>query len=77
MTYKEFEEKLKSINLNKKRFSQLTELSYQTVMNWNNIGKVPSWVKSWLENYIKAKDMDTIANMIKPYIKCDEENSEK
>jgi len=74
----EFSQILKEINLTKKEFAKLANISYNTVNNWNDENRpIPSWVKSWLENYIKAKDMDTIANMIKPYIKCDEENSEK
>ena len=55
MSYKEFEELLRKVNINKKEFSNLTELSYQTVMNWNHTDNVPKWVKSWLDNYIKAK----------------------
>ncbi len=60
MNYKEFEELLKKSDINKKEFSELTELSYQTVMNWNNTDNVPKWVKSWLENYIKAKDLEKV-----------------
>lgn len=69
MNYKYFEELLSKAHINKKTFSELTELSYQTVMNWNNTDSVPKWVKSWLENYIKAKDIDIIAKAVKPYIK--------
>ena len=77
MNYNEFEILLKKAELTKKEFAKLVDMNYVSITNWNKSQKIPSWVKSWLENYIKAKDMDTIANMIKPYIKCDEENSEK
>lgn len=72
MTYKEFEELLKELKINKKEFAGLVEMSYQTIMNWKNTDNVPKWVKSWLENYIKAKDIDKVAATMKPYIKCDE-----
>jgi len=64
MNYKEFEEFLKKSKLNKKEFSTLTELSYQTVMNWNNTDNVPKWVKSWLENYVKIKNYEEIRDKI-------------
>ena len=72
MENEEFERLLKSVPLSKKEFSSLTELPYQTVMNWKRSNSVPRWVKSWLENYIKAKDIDIVAQTIKPYIDCDE-----
>ena len=72
MDYKEFENLLKKINVNKKEFANLVEMSYQTIMNWKNTDNVPKWVKSWLENYIKAKDIDKMADAMKPYIKCEE-----
>lgn len=68
MNYKEFEDLLIEIGLNKKEFASITELSYQTVMNWNNINTVPKWVKSWIENYKKAKVSDTIIETVKPFI---------
>lgn len=37
-------------------------------MNWNNINTVPKWVKSWIENYKKAKVSDTIIETVKPFI---------
>lgn len=69
MTHKEFLELLKKAKLNKKEFVELTKLAYSTVVNWSGTDNVPYWVKSWLENYIKAKDIDKIAETVKPYIK--------
>ena len=71
MTYQEFEELLKELKINKKEFATLVEMSYQTIMNWKNTDNVPKWVKSWLENYIKAKDIDKMAETMRPYIDCD------
>ncbi len=64
MNYKEFEEILKNININKKEFSELTELPYQTVMNWSKSKKTPKWVKSWLNNYIEAKSYSDVKDKV-------------
>lgn len=69
MDIKEFEDILKDTNLNKRDFSALTGVAYQTIINWGSTNKIPSWVSSWLQNYIKSKDIDKIAEVIKPYIK--------
>lgn len=70
MNKQEFTELLNSINLAKKEFAQLANISYNTVNNWNDDNKpVPPWVKSWLENYIKAKVSDNMIEAIKPFIK--------
>ena len=55
MSYEEFEQLLKELKINKKEFSALVEMSYQTIMNWKNTDNVPKWVKSWLENYIEKQ----------------------
>ena len=66
----EFTEILKSIELSKKDFAEKGNISYNTVNNWNDTNKpVPPWVQSWLESYIKAKDMDKVVEAVKPHIK--------
>jgi len=65
MTNDEFVKELKKINLNKKEFAALTELAYSTVANWSSSDNVPSWVKSWLENYIEKKRFDKIKTILK------------
>ncbi len=70
MNKEELSIKLKEINLSKKEFAVLSNISYNTVNNWNDDNRpVPPWVESWLENYIKAKDIDKIVDAVKPYIK--------
>ena len=69
MDYIEFEKKLITIQINKKEFAEFVELSYQTIMNWQRTNKVPPWVRSWLDNYIKAKVSDDIIKVVKPFIK--------
>ena len=73
MLKSEFTDFLKEIGLSKKEFAELSNISYNTVNNWNDENRpVPPWVKSWLENYVKAKDVEKIAKAVKPYMKCDE-----
>ncbi|EPS4723100.1 XRE family transcriptional regulator [Campylobacter jejuni] len=56
MTNNDFESILKKCNLSKKEFATLCDLPYPTLMNW---------VKSWLENYIKAQKYNKIKDLIK------------
>ena len=72
MNYREFEELLHKSKLTKKEFSTLVDMNYVSITNWNKSQKIPNWVKSWLDNYIKAKNMDKIVNAVKPYIRCEE-----
>lgn len=51
MNYDEFENKLKSVSLSKKDFSQMVKMSYTGVTNWKQVDTIPCWVDSWLENY--------------------------
>lgn len=58
MDNKEFESLLKDTGLSKKKFAEEVSMNYNSVTNWNKSDKVPEWVKSWLENYTKAKHFD-------------------
>ena len=70
MNKQEFTDFLKNIDLSKKDFAELSNISYNTVNNWNDESRpVPPWVKSWLDNYVKAKDMDKVVEAVKPHIK--------
>ncbi|EIP0949026.1 hypothetical protein LRQ27_001739, partial [Campylobacter coli] len=51
MNYDEFENKLKSISLSKKDFSEMVKMSYTGVTNWRQTNSIPGWVNSWLINY--------------------------
>jgi len=71
MEKKEFDNILKDNNLTRKDFANLSGIQYTTVGKWNDKDrKIPAWVKSWLENYIKAKDIDKVAETMRPYIDC-------
>ncbi|PAF50428.1 hypothetical protein [Helicobacter sp. 13S00477-4] len=57
--------KLNHIGISKKEFSELADISYNTVNNWNDRDKpVPTWVASWLENYQKAKCYDELKKKV-------------
>jgi len=71
MNYEIFETLLKQAKINKKEFANLVEMNYTSITNWKNTDNIPKWVKSWLENYIKAKDIDKMAETMRPYIDCD------
>lgn len=72
MNRDDFNALLVKANLTKKEFCQIIELNYATVNNWGSKTiLVPKWVKSWLDNYIKAKDMDKVVEAVKPYVKGD------
>ncbi len=56
---------LKDINLSKKEFANLSDISYNTVNNWNDETKpIPSWVESWLYNFVKAKSYEEVKNAV-------------
>ena len=61
--------KLNEIGLSRKDFAKLSNISADTVNNWNDKNRpVPPWVESWLNNYIKAKVSDDIINAVKPFV---------
>jgi len=70
MIKEEFDKTLKSIDLDRKAFAELTNISYNTVNNWNDNKKpIPNWVESWLSNYKKSTILDNIINDLTPYLK--------
>ena len=70
MTKEKFDNLLRDLELSRQEFSNVTGIAYSTINNWHDEKKpIPSWVDRWLENYIKAKDMDKVIDAIKPHIK--------
>ena len=66
MTTEEFKELLDKAALTKKQFSDITGISYGTIGNWHDENRpIPSWVESWIKNYIYKKKFENIKNMIK------------
>jgi len=76
MDKEELKELLKKANLTKKELAKLTDLAHSTVNNWGSGQNVPRWVKSWLENYIKANDMEQAAKTVQSVEKIIETRSE-
>lgn len=68
MTYEEFNKELKELNLSKNDFSQMVNMNYSSITNWKQSGNLPSWLKSWLQNYRKALILDKITKEIKAYL---------
>jgi len=65
MKKQEFDKTLKDIGLSRQEFANMTGLSYGAVSNWHDEKKpVPGWVKSWLENYIKADSYEQIRHKV-------------
>ncbi|WP_143779624.1 helix-turn-helix domain-containing protein [Nitratiruptor tergarcus] len=62
MTKERFKQLLKKAGLNQKEFAVAACISYSTVRNWGD--NIPSWVESWLQNYIKAKTLDNVKDVI-------------
>ncbi|ELA3705787.1 hypothetical protein RFP38_000178 [Campylobacter coli] len=69
MNYDEFENKLKSISLSKKDFSEMVKMSYTGVTNWRQTNSIPGWVDTWLLNYEKSLALDELLNIIEKYKK--------
>lgn len=65
MKKQEFDDILKNNNLTRKDFANLSGIQYTTVGKWNDKDrKIPAWVKSWLENYIKSKSYEDIKDKV-------------
>jgi len=68
MTKDEYNNTLKKIGLTKKQLASILGVAEQTVNNWGSTNKIPYWIETWLENYIKAKDMDKVVEAVKPHL---------
>jgi DNA-binding transcriptional regulator YiaG len=71
MTNDEFEMTLKKVELTKKEFARLVEMSYGGVVNWGRSTQtIPSWVESWLGLYIKNRKFENLKKSIKDSGAC-------
>ena len=69
MTKEKYHKLLAAADLSKKELANILNVAQQTVNNWGSTQNIPYWLETWLENYIKAKNMDDVAKAVKPYIK--------
>jgi hypothetical protein len=58
MEYQEFKNILKKNRITVKKFSELANTSYNTCNTWSRNNKVPNWVFSWLDLYIKNQKLE-------------------
>jgi len=66
MNKKIFTLTLKNMNLSKKEFAELANISYNTVNNWNDDNRpIPSWVESWLKLYIDHTEYTDLKKLLK------------
>ena len=68
MEREEFNILLKKANLSKKEFASILGIEYTSMNNWGSSQNIPYWVSSWLDNYIKAKTLDSVVEAVRPYV---------
>ncbi|EOA2863898.1 hypothetical protein ACJY7S_001695 [Campylobacter upsaliensis] len=66
MTYEDFSNKLKKLQLSRDEFSKIVGMSYNSVANWKS-KEIPAWVDSWLENYEQQKSFNHLVNEVEKY----------
>ncbi|EAJ7109735.1 hypothetical protein YZ59_04175 [Campylobacter upsaliensis] len=66
MTYEDFSDKLKKLQLSRDEFSKIVGMSYNSVANWKS-KEIPAWVDSWLENYEQQKSFNHLVNEVEKY----------
>nr|DAY39565.1 MAG TPA: Regulatory protein [Caudoviricetes sp.] len=64
MNRDDFKDFLNRSGINKKELAELLGLSYGTVNNWGSSNPYPEWLKSWFENFIKAKSYEEIKKAV-------------
>ncbi len=65
MDFQTFKETLKKSGLTIKEFAKMCGLNPNSISgNWKREDKVPQWVETWLNNYIKAKTLDNVKDVI-------------
>ena len=63
MTKERFKELMSKAGLNNAKLAELLDITPQSVHNWASKG-YPYWLESWLTNYIKAKTLDSVKDVI-------------
>ncbi|MGG7048923.1 MULTISPECIES: hypothetical protein [unclassified Campylobacter] len=77
MLKSDFLKKIDDLGLSVASFAEKTGLSSGSVYNWNDDKKpVPSWVKSWLENYDKSNRYEKIKEIINDTENLDTDSSD-
>ncbi|HEF3558337.1 TPA: hypothetical protein R9133_001627, partial [Campylobacter upsaliensis] len=63
MTYEDFSNKLRKLQLSRDEFSKIVGMSYNSVANWK-LKEIPAWVDSWLEQYEEEKTFSNVKGKI-------------
>ncbi len=65
MDFKSFKATLKKCGLTIKEFANMCGLNPNSIStSWKAKNEVPQWVETWLHNYIKAKTLDNVKDVI-------------
>ena len=73
MNYQKFKKTLKKCDLTIKEFADMCGLNPANISGaWKSKNEVPKWVETWLNNYIKAKTLDNVKDVICPVKDNDE-----
>ncbi|PAF50833.1 hypothetical protein [Helicobacter sp. 13S00477-4] len=68
MTRLEFDKKIKELDLTRKTFAEIANVSYSGIStNWKDDKEIPSWVEPFLYYYEKSKTFDTFLSAIEKY----------
>ena len=60
----EFQVLLKETKLKKKDLAIILGIGQSSINNWGSSKDIPYWVKTWLENYIKAKKYEDVKSLL-------------
>lgn len=63
MTYEDFSNRLKQLDLTREDFSKLVGMNYNSVANWKS-KEIPIWVDTWLEKYEEEKTFSNVKGKI-------------
>jgi len=63
---------LRKAGLTKKELANILKINVGSVNNWGSTQNIPYWVKSWLENYIEKKKLESIKQSLINSGICDE-----
>ncbi len=64
MKKEEFQSLLKEASLKKKDLANILGIGQLSVNNWGSSKDIPYWVKSWLDNFIKAKKFNEAKSLL-------------
>ncbi|MBX0432585.1 hypothetical protein I9461_00910 [Campylobacter jejuni] len=63
MTYEDFSNRLKQLDLTREDFSKLVGMNYNSVANWKS-KEIPIWVDGWFQKYEDAREFYNIKDKV-------------